>query len=153
MHCVVGFSDDFDWSQDPHGVISGGDWALDRIGAVFLEGTIQTTIQNCFFYQLDGVLVFALVLLFCFLEPLFVSLNVWLYLHTCQVSPCVYTGNGLFISGFNRNTTVFQNEFAFMGGNAIASWGRTNDSTLEVKNACILLDTRFPANLFTAFDL
>jgi hypothetical protein len=53
----------FYWSQDPHGVISGGDWALDRIGAVFLEGTIQTTIQNCFFYQLDGVLVFALVVL------------------------------------------------------------------------------------------
>ena len=40
--------------MDPHGVISGGDWALDRFGAVFLEGTEYFTVQNNYFYQLDG---------------------------------------------------------------------------------------------------
>mmetsp|Transcript_11963 Transcript_11963/g.27288 ORF Transcript_11963/g.27288 Transcript_11963/m.27288 type:complete len:891 (+) Transcript_11963:48-2720(+) len=40
--------------MDPHGVPSGGDWALDRIGAVFLQGTEGTTIQNGMFERLDG---------------------------------------------------------------------------------------------------
>jgi hypothetical protein len=74
---------------------TGGDWALDRFGAVFLEGTEQVTVQNCYFEQLDG--------------------------------------NGLFMSGYNRNTTVYQNEFAWIGGNAMAQWGFTNDSSLEVQ--------------------
>ena len=39
---------------------------------------------------------------------------------------------GLFLSGYNRNTSVIGNEFAWIGGNAIASWGFTNDSSAEV---------------------
>ena len=35
-------------------MISGGDWALDRFGAVFLEGTEFTTVEGCYFQQLDG---------------------------------------------------------------------------------------------------
>ena len=35
-------------------MISGGDWALDRFGAVFLQGTEGVTIEGCLFQQLDG---------------------------------------------------------------------------------------------------
>ena len=35
-------------------MISGGDWALDRFGAVFLEGTEEFTIEGNYFQQLDG---------------------------------------------------------------------------------------------------
>lgn len=40
--------------MDPHGVPSAGDWALDRISAVFLQGTEQLTIQGSTFERLDG---------------------------------------------------------------------------------------------------
>jgi hypothetical protein len=32
-------------------------------------------------------------------------------------------GNGVMVSGYNRNTTVSNSDFSFIGGNAIASWG------------------------------
>ena len=38
----------------PHGVPSGGDWALDRIGSLFLQGTEDVLIDNCTFERLDG---------------------------------------------------------------------------------------------------
>ena len=40
--------------MDPHGMPSGGDWGLQRLGAVFLEGTMNTLIQECIFERLDG---------------------------------------------------------------------------------------------------
>jgi len=40
--------------MDPHGVPSAGDWALDRNGAVFLQGTENLKIQNSVFERLDG---------------------------------------------------------------------------------------------------
>merc|ERR1712070_412814 len=40
--------------MDPHGVPSAGDWALDRQGAVFLQGTENFKIQNSVFERLDG---------------------------------------------------------------------------------------------------
>eukprot|EP00928_Gymnodinium_smaydae_P024558 TRINITY_DN19838_c1_g1_i1.p1 TRINITY_DN19838_c1_g1~~TRINITY_DN19838_c1_g1_i1.p1 ORF type:complete len:805 (-),score=72.35 TRINITY_DN19838_c1_g1_i1:236-2650(-) len=40
--------------MDPHGVPSAGDWALDRISAVFLQGTEHVTVQNSVFERLDG---------------------------------------------------------------------------------------------------
>jgi len=76
--------------MDPHGVPSGGDWALDRIGAVFLQGTKNITIKNCIFDRLDG--------------------------------------NGVFISGYNRNVSIIDSDFSFIGGNSIASWGYTNET-------------------------
>ena len=33
---------------------SGGDWALRRDGAIFLEGTVGTTIDGCVLERLDG---------------------------------------------------------------------------------------------------
>jgi len=44
--------------MEPHGVPSGGDWALERTGAIFLEGTERVTLQNCSFERLDGHGVF-----------------------------------------------------------------------------------------------
>merc|ERR1712048_651355 len=38
----------------PHAVPSAGDWALDRIGALFMQGTEGVTIQNSIFERLDG---------------------------------------------------------------------------------------------------
>eukprot|EP00730_Choanoeca_flexa_P009176 TRINITY_DN12600_c1_g2_i8.p1 TRINITY_DN12600_c1_g2~~TRINITY_DN12600_c1_g2_i8.p1 ORF type:complete len:851 (+),score=193.92 TRINITY_DN12600_c1_g2_i8:2-2554(+) len=38
----------------PHGVPSGGDWGLQRMGAVFLEGTEEIVIEQCLFTRLDG---------------------------------------------------------------------------------------------------
>ena len=35
-------------------VCAGGDWALQRSGAVFLEGTKGVTIDSCLFTRLDG---------------------------------------------------------------------------------------------------
>ena len=44
--------------MEPHGVPSGGDWALQRMGAIFLEGTEHVTVQGCLFERLDGNAVF-----------------------------------------------------------------------------------------------
>jgi len=40
--------------MDPHGVPSAGDWALDRISAVFLQGTENAKVSNSTFDRLDG---------------------------------------------------------------------------------------------------
>jgi hypothetical protein len=76
--------------MDPHGVPSGGDWALERNGAIFLQGTRAVTLHTCTFERLDG--------------------------------------NAVMISGYNRNTTISESDFAFIGGTAIASWGYTNET-------------------------
>jgi hypothetical protein len=46
----------------PHGVPSGGDWALERYGAVFLHNTEKTTVDTCKVGALLVVLVLVLVL-------------------------------------------------------------------------------------------
>eukprot|EP01048_Picozoa_sp_COSAG05_P025751 COSAG05_NODE_6702_length_918_cov_1.476190_1_plen_171_part_01 len=64
------------------GVPSAGDWALDRYGAIFLQGTEGTIIDSCTIERIDG--------------------------------------NGVMVSGYNRNATIQHSEFAYVGGNAIA---------------------------------
>lgn len=39
---------------EPHGMPSGGDWGLQRRGAVYLEGTERITIEACLFTRNDG---------------------------------------------------------------------------------------------------
>ena len=39
---------------DPHGMPSGGDWGLQRMGAIYLEGTEMTVIEDGIFSRLDG---------------------------------------------------------------------------------------------------
>eukprot|EP00666_Eupelagonemidae_sp_cell4sb_P018096 gene18096-biopygen16006 len=39
---------------EPHGVPSGGDWGLERRGALFFEGTEELVVDGCRFERLDG---------------------------------------------------------------------------------------------------
>ena len=43
---------------DSHGLPSGGDWALQRQGALFLQGTENCTIDSNLFTRLDGIGLF-----------------------------------------------------------------------------------------------
>ena len=79
--------------MDPHGVPSAGDWALERQGALFVQGTEGAVVEGCSFERLDG--------------------------------------NAVMISGYNRHATVQDSDFAFIGGNAIASWGYTNETRFD----------------------
>ena len=44
--------------MEPRGQPSGGDWALERLGAVLLEGTEDVAITGCLFTRIDGNAVF-----------------------------------------------------------------------------------------------
>lgn len=77
----------------PHGVPSAGDWALDRYGAIYLQGTESVVIDGCTLERIDG--------------------------------------NGVMVSGYNRNATIQHTEFAYVGGNAIAAWGFTNETATD----------------------
>lgn len=61
--------------MDAHSVPSGGDWALQRMGAVFIENSEGTVIDSNLFIRLDG--------------------------------------NGLMLSGHNRETVIQHNEFVW----------------------------------------
>jgi hypothetical protein len=65
------------------------DWALHRGGAVFIERTVNTTVQGCLFKRVDG--------------------------------------NAAFLSGYNRNVSITDNEFVWIGDSAMAGWGYTKD--------------------------
>jgi hypothetical protein len=82
------FQDSRPTFMEPRGQPSGGDWSLERQGAVRLEGTESVTIRDCFFSRLDS--------------------------------------NAISINGYNRHALIDQNEFVWLGQNAIASWGRAN---------------------------
>eukprot|EP00041_Stephanoeca_diplocostata_P013202 m.230408 g.230408 ORF g.230408 m.230408 type:complete len:487 (+) comp19259_c0_seq4:384-1844(+) len=85
----IGFRDTTHTYMDAWGVPSGGDWALHRGGAVFLENTEKVQIESCGFRDLGG--------------------------------------NAVFLSGYTRNVTVSNSTFAFIGENAMAAWGFTDD--------------------------
>ena len=50
----VNFRDTAYTYMDPHGMPSGGDWGLERMGVLFFEGTEMTTVDSCIFERLDG---------------------------------------------------------------------------------------------------
>ena len=54
----LGFRDSPYTYLDAWGVPSGGDWALHRGGAVFLEGAENATVADCAFTDLDGNALF-----------------------------------------------------------------------------------------------
>jgi len=74
--------------MDPHGVPSGGDWSLQRTGALFFEGCEMCSVSDNLFIRLDGI--------------------------------------ALFVSGYNRNMTISNNEFVWIGDSAMSSWGYTD---------------------------
>jgi len=71
-----------------HGMPSGGDWALQRSGAVLMEGTERTMVDQCLINRVDG--------------------------------------NGIFVSNYNRNVTLSNNDFIWIGDSAMAAWGSTS---------------------------
>ena len=73
--------------MDKHGLPSGGDWALQRQGALTFEGTELCRIDQCYFTRMDGI--------------------------------------GVFLSGYNRNTTIENSDFSWIGDSAMAGWGYT----------------------------
>ncbi len=83
----VNFKDSAYTYMDPHGMPSGGDWALERMGVLYFEGTENTLVDTCIFQRLDG--------------------------------------NAIMVSGYNRNVTIQNNEFVWIGSSAIAQWGYT----------------------------
>jgi hypothetical protein len=62
-------------------------WALQRSGAVFLQGTEGCTVASCQMTRLDG--------------------------------------NAVFLSAYNRNTTIAKNDVSWNGDTAFAAWGIT----------------------------
>eukprot|EP01084_Bolivina_argentea_P276102 471023_1 len=48
----------------------------------------------------------------------------------CNISNSAFInldGNGIMLSGYNRNTTIYRNEFEYLGQNVLAAWGYTDD--------------------------
>ncbi len=88
--------------MERHGVPSAGDWALDRFGAIYLQGTESVTFDSCIFDRLDG--------------------------------------NGVMISGYNRNATISHSDFSFIGGNAMAAWGYTNETSSDPGRPGIVIE-------------
>lgn len=78
---------------DPHGMPSGGDWALQRSGAVLLEGTERCTVEGNAMIRLDG--------------------------------------NAVFLSAYNRNTTIAKNDVSWNGDTVFAAWGITGKCVNE----------------------
>eukprot|EP01051_Picozoa_sp_SAG22_P004435 SAG22_NODE_237_length_14221_cov_37.207832_12_plen_270_part_00 len=51
---TAGLRDTAPTMLEPHGVPSGGDWALERLGAVFLENTEAAVVSGCHFSRIGG---------------------------------------------------------------------------------------------------
>ena len=75
-------------SNPAAGLPSGGDWGLQKQGAINVVGSEAVTIENCLLTRLDG--------------------------------------NAVFIGGYNRNLTIANNEFGYIGDSAMAAWGDTS---------------------------
>eukprot|EP00038_Savillea_parva_P003318 m.124062 g.124062 ORF g.124062 m.124062 type:complete len:935 (-) comp11141_c0_seq2:3094-5898(-) len=73
--------------MDPHGMPSGGDWCLQRSGAVTIVGTEGTTLTQLNVTRVDG--------------------------------------NAVFVGSYNRNVSVTDSTFQWVGDTAIALWGKT----------------------------
>ena len=52
---------------------------------------------------------------------------------------CPLAGNGVMISGYNRHIEISHSDFAYLGGNAIASWGYTNETSTDPGRPGIVL--------------
>jgi hypothetical protein len=44
------------------------------------------------------------------------------------------------VSGYNRNATISNSDFAYIGGNAVASWGYTNE-VAAANSLCVITDS------------
>jgi hypothetical protein len=51
---AIHFRDTASTMLQPHGVPSGGDWALERMASVYMESTENVMIENCTFFRIGG---------------------------------------------------------------------------------------------------
>ena len=121
---------------DPHGMPTGGDWALQRSGAITAEGTVGLAItENGTHAQPRAA------------RPTRDSgslspptLALWLLClpgGRCAHSSCLWCrrvvgteftnidGVGISLNGYHRNATIAQNDFSLIGDSAMAAWGYT----------------------------
>ena len=56
---------------------------------------------------------------------------------------CTFERLGVMVSGYNRNATAKDSDFAFIGGNAVAAWGYTNETATDPGRSGITL-ANFP---------
>lgn len=54
----ITFADSAPFFLGPHGTPSGGDWAVERSGALFFEGTVGVHVSGCLLTRLDGNAIF-----------------------------------------------------------------------------------------------
>lgn len=108
----------------PHGVPSGGDWGLERFGALFfqvswlpvavpkLQSHTRTVPHTCVAFHWR-----------CGRTASQGTVNT-------LIDSCTFVrvdGNALMLSGFNRNATVQHSNFAWIGNTAMAAWGYTHE--------------------------
>eukprot|EP01084_Bolivina_argentea_P064491 117612_1 len=80
--------------MDGHGVPSGGDWALQRTGSIYIENAINFEIYDNIFSRLDNI--------------------------------------AISINRYNRHHQIYKNEFVWLGGSAITTWGDTVSNNKSV---------------------
>ena len=117
--------------MEPHGVPSGGDWALQRTAALFFEGTERVSVEACVLQRLDGN---ALMLsgTLCGMTPhrsmwasggaMLTLFRVW-RAHRHGMTRCAMPRR---CAGYNRYANISHNTFLYTGASAIALWGSSN---------------------------
>ena len=120
----------------PHGLPSdgGGDWALSRTGAVNIEGAenvlVEVRGQLSPFLAFFGARNFMLKTEHLSRQAARDKRRKELKQRPTLLQGCLFEridGNGVMISGYNRNTSVIDSEFHLVGENGIVSWGYTAD--------------------------
>ena len=97
----------------PHGVPSGGDWALQRSAAVFMEGTIGARLEGLAMERCDGN---AVMLSGCTIHKDASSF--------CARASVSLTQKNCLV---NRNASILHSEIRWTGDSAIAAWGKTDE--------------------------
>ena len=95
---------------------SGGDWALHRGGAIFVEGAEDVAFKQCHFEQLDGNAVF------------WSGYTRWAVGRSAPRSTQLLTVlSATFCTWIltSRRCEVSNSSFVYIGDNAVAAWGYT----------------------------
>eukprot|EP01083_Nonionella_stella_P159244 519321_1 len=83
---------------EPHGIPSGGDWALQKIGAIILYGTENFTISNNLFTRLDGIGI---------------SINRYNRNHSIIFNECVWNGETFIAAWGDTNGIEFEDIYPY----------------------------------------
>lgn len=108
--------------MDPHGVPSGGDWALQRSAALFFEGTEHVALENSMLVRLDGNAVMlsgynqrAKLVNNTFLSTGATAIALWGYTNGTDPAQPAGTGPDGTAGNFPRYTVVSGNFFRHLG--------------------------------------